>query len=125
MEKIEEDESIHLYKSEKNIKTKNYKLLKNTNEKQKEKVRYLIFDNYKGILIFAVVFGHFLWYDGNKDKESLSRKIVIFIYFFHMHGFVFISGFLSSENSIRISNAFKLLILYYIFNFSFSIIIHY
>ena len=125
MEKIEEDESIHLYKSEKNIKTKNYKLLKNTNEKQKEKVRYLIFDNYKGILIFAVVFGHFLWYDGNKDKESLSRKIVIFIYFFHMHGFVFISGFLSSENSIRISNAFKLLILYYIFNFSFSLIIHY
>ena len=46
MEKNEEDESIHLYKSEKNIKTKNYKLLKNTNEKQKEKVRYLIFDNY-------------------------------------------------------------------------------
>ena len=41
-----------------------------------------------------------------------------------MSGFIFISGFLSSENSTKISNAIKLLILYYIFNFSFILIIY-
>ena len=39
-----------------------------------------------------------------------------------MQSFVFISGFLTSENSIKIKNASKLIILYYFFNFSFSII---
>ena len=42
-----------------------------------------------------------------------------------MQSFIFISGFLSSENSIKINNTIKLLILYYIFNFSFSLIIHF
>jgi fucose 4-O-acetylase-like acetyltransferase len=42
-----------------------------------------------------------------------------------MHGFIFISGILSSENSTKISNAIKLIILYYIFNFSFSLIVYF
>ena len=42
-----------------------------------------------------------------------------------MQAFVFISGFLSSDNSIKLINAIKLLILYYIFNFSFSIILYF
>ena len=42
-----------------------------------------------------------------------------------MQSFIFISGFLSSDNSIKLSNAIKLLILYYIFNFTFSLIIYF
>ena len=65
---------------------------------------------------------HFLFDYSSINVESLSRKIVIFIYIFHMQSFVFIFGFLTSENSIKIKNASKLIILYYFFNFSFSII---
>ena len=89
------------------------------------KARYYIFDNFKGILIYTVVFAHFLFEYSSSNENSLSRKIVVFIYFFHMQSFIFISGFLSSENSIKINNTIKLLILYYIFNFSFSLIIHF
>ena len=103
----------------------NNKLI-NINEIKKEeiKIRYAIFDNFKGILIFTVVFAHFLWKNSTKKPSSLSRKIVVFIYSFHMPGFIFISGFLTSKNSEKISNSCKLLILYYIFNFSYSIILH-
>jgi fucose 4-O-acetylase-like acetyltransferase/poly-gamma-glutamate capsule biosynthesis protein CapA/YwtB (metallophosphatase superfamily)/lysophospholipase L1-like esterase len=90
-----------------------------------EKKRYSIFDNFKGILIFMVVFGHFLFEYSNSHMNSLSRKIVVYIYFFHMQAFVFISGFFSSENSTMIKNAAKLLILYYIFNFSVSLILYF
>ena len=89
------------------------------------KQRYYIFDNFKGILIFKVVFAHFLIEYSNSNKNSLCRTIVVFIYFYHMEAFIFISGFLTSENSMKIINAVKLLILYYIFNFSFSIIIYF
>ena len=97
----------------------------NKNETKKDKIRYYIFDNFKGILIFTVVFAHFLWEYSIQNMNSLSRKIVVFIYLFHMSGFIFISGFLTSKNSAKISNASKLLILYYIFNFSFLMIIHF
>ena len=97
----------------------------NKNETKKDKIRYYIFDNFKGILIFTVVFAHFLWEYSIQNMNSLSRKIVVFIYLFHMSGFIFISGFLTSKNSGKISNASKLLILYYIFNFSFLMIIHF
>ena len=40
-----------------------------------------------------------------------------------MQAFIFISGFLTSENSTKLINAIKLLIIYYIFNFSLSIIL--
>ena len=95
------------------------------NKKDKEKNRYYIFDKIKGILIFLTVFAHFLWKYSSNHKKSITRKIVVFIYSFHMPTFVFISGFLSSESSTKISNAFKLLILYYIFNCGFSLLLHY
>ena len=78
------------------------------------KQRYYILDNFKGILIFMVVFAHFLLEYSNSDTNSLCRKIVVFIYFFHMEAFIFISGLLTSENSVKIINALKFLILYYI-----------
>ena len=109
-----------------NSSSLNNKLI-NVNENKKEpiKIRYALFDNFKGILIFTVVFAHFLLGNSKKKPSSLSRKIVVFIYCFHMPGFIFISGFLTSKNSEKISNSCKLLILYYIFNFSYSIILHF
>ena len=107
------------------LKKKNEKSLNIECKTQNKKIRYYFFDNYKGILIFTVVFGHFLWKYSDRHRNSLSRKIVEFIYFFHMPGFVFTSGFLTSENSSKISNAVKLLILYFIFNFSFLLITHF
>lgn len=98
---------------------------KNEITKEQGKLTYYILDNFKGILIFAVVFAHFLWSYSKQNENTLSRKIVVFIYFFHIPAFVFISGFLTSKNSEKISNSIKLLILYYIFNFSFVIIIHF
>ena len=89
------------------------------------KTRYYIIDNFKGLLIFTVVFAHFLLDYSTRNMNSTSRTIVVFIYSFHMQAFTFISGFLTSENSIKLTNAIKLLILYYLFNFSFSIILYF
>ena len=120
MERDEEKESIILSKSINKQRIESLGI-----ESKKEKKRYFILDNIKGILIFSVVFAHFLWGYSLYHKNSLSGKIVVFIYCFHMHVFIFISGFLSSENNTKISNATKLLILYYIFNYFFSITIKY
>ena len=109
-------------KSKNNMSSKSNKLLKSKIER---KIRYYIFDNLKGILIFCVVLGHFLESYLESNIYSNIRKIVIFIYFFHMEGFIFISGFLTSENSIKINNAIKLLILYYIFNYSYSLFFYF
>ena len=118
-----------------NINLINLSEIKNNNFTQKREspkpdynkttTRYLILDNFKGVLIFTVVFSHFLIHYANIHVNSVSRKIVVFIYFFHMQAFVFISGFLTSDNSIKLKNAIKLLILYYIFNFSFSLFLYF
>ena len=125
MEITEKEELIYSQKLNKKNKKKSVEHLENKLGKVEKNSRYFLFDNYKGILIFTVVFAHFLWKYGRYNRKSLSRKIVEFIYCFHMSGFIFISGFLSSENSTKISNAIKLLILYYIFNFSFILIIYF
>ena len=122
------EDKILLSNTKPKIKSKKnkYKSLKSKTKKEKEieKQRYYIFDNFKGLLIFTVVFAHFLWEYVRSHNNKLARKLVIFIYYFHMPGFIFISGFLTSDNSSKISNSFRLLILYYIFNFSFNIIMH-
>ena len=69
--------------------------------KDKIKIRYNILDNIKGILIFLVVFGHFLIGYALKHQKSLSYKIVNYIYGFHMPLFIFSSGFLSKSNNSR------------------------
>ena len=125
MEKTENNKLVNLSKSKITINNKSIDYLDNDKKKEKVKSRFYIFDNIKGILIFTVVFAHFLWNNAKVNKHSFIRKIVVFIYCFHMHGFIFISGFLSSENSTKISNAIKLIILYYIFNFSFSLIVYF
>ena len=126
MEKAENLNLIHLSEI-KNINDSNNNdkiIIENKNANDRKKY-YYIFDNFKGILIFMVVFTHFLLDYSNSDINSSSRKIVVFIYIFHMQSFTFISGFLSSENSIKFINAIKLIILYYIFNFSISLILYF
>ena len=50
-------------------------------------------DIFKGVLIFLVVFGHFLL--PVKEREyALFNKLFFFIYSFHMPAFIFLSGYL-------------------------------
>ena len=116
MDKAENINLIYISGINNSINNINSKINLNEIKKESSSIRYDIFDNLKGILIFTVVLAHFLFDYSSINVESLSRKIVIFIYIFHMQSFVFISGFLTSENSIKIKNASKLIILYYFFN---------
>ena len=74
--------------------------------------RINFWDNYKGILIFLVVLGHFFY-------EFRSNKIIyffaLFIYLFHMPAFVFTSGYFCKEN-INFSRIKKYLFFYIIGN---------
>ena len=74
-----------------------------------EKKRSFLWDNAKGLLIFLVVFGHFLY--GNTGGAAATLVVTI-IYSFHMPAFAFISGFFTKEkNDFR-----KYITAYVIFN---------
>lgn len=74
-----------------------------------EKKRSFLWDNAKGLLIFLVVFGHFL--SGNTNHSGALLVLTV-IYSFHMPAFAFISGFFTREKyDFR-----KLLTAYVIFN---------
>ena len=107
MDKTEDSDLVKISGINNSINNINNKINFNEIRKENSKIRYDIFDNLKGILIFTVVFAHFLFEYSTLNIESLSRKIVIFIYTFHMPSFIFISGFLTSENSIKIKNDIK------------------
>ena len=78
------------------------------------KVRSAYWDNFKGILIFLVVFAHILYDITLLDSISIIVKT---IYVFHMPAFIFTTGFLSkSEHSRNGKSLMKLLIAYFIFN---------
>lgn len=62
-----------------------------------KKERIAIWDNYKCILILAVVMGHM--YAGYDDLANVQRLIFL-IYSFHMPAFVFVSG-LFAQRTIR------------------------
>ena len=59
-----------------------------------EKRDYL-FDNAKGLMIFAVVLGHVLEY----DLTGIARALYIVIYSVHMPLFVLISGYFARFNA--------------------------
>ena len=78
------------------------------------KERQYIFDNYKCILIFCVVIGHFCH---KYKKNPICYKIHNFVNVFHMPSFIFISGyFTKSENSRSLKGITKLILIYLIFN---------
>ena len=60
MEKTEKNKLVNLSKTDITINNKRLEYLEKDEKKEKEKIRYYIFDNIKGILIFTVVFAHFL-----------------------------------------------------------------
>ena len=58
----------------------------------KHRKRNYSLDIFKGVLIFLVVFGHFLL--PVKEREyTLFNKLFFFIYSFHMPAFIFLSGY--------------------------------
>lgn len=60
----------------------------------KPQVRDYHIDNIKGVLILLVVCGHLLSYL-QEMNSTLAIGIRTFIYFFHMPGFIFMSGYLA------------------------------
>lgn len=81
------------------------------------KKRSLIWDNYKGILIFLVVFSHFLYAHAFSYPSTYINKIVTFVYLFHMPAFIFCSGYFSvSDNAKSKKSIVKLVLYYLIFN---------
>lgn len=84
---------------------------------QHMKKRSLFWDNFKGILIFLVVFGHFIYAYANDLPDSIAHDIYIFIYAFHMPAFVFCSGYFSkSQNARSTASLIKLALYYVVFN---------
>lgn len=77
------------------------------------KKRYLFWDNYKGVLIFLVVFGHFIYTFSLKNPTTFANDIFYFIYMFHMPAFIFCSGYLSKSERSRGKEALIQLFLYY------------
>ena len=59
------------------------------------KERSSFWDNYKGILIILVVFGHFIYESAVALSGSFANDLFKFIYAFHMPAFVFCSGYFS------------------------------
>jgi len=77
-------------------------------------VRSPYWDNMKGILIFLVVLGHFLW--DYRDQE-LAGTVVNFIYIFHMPAFIFVAGYFSkSEKSRSLPSLLKYAVICITFN---------
>ncbi len=62
-------------------------------DKNKKERNYWL-DNTKYFLIFMVVLGHFL---GELNSNGKIKQMFIFIYFFHMPLFIFITGFFSKN----------------------------
>ena len=83
-----------------------------------EKGRIYYFDNLKFILIILVVLGHFLAIPTR--TSDYAKMVWLFIYFFHMPLFVFISGYFS-KNAVKNKNVSKVIIfitLYVVLSFA-------
>ncbi|HZG73417.1 MAG TPA: acyltransferase family protein, partial [Chondromyces sp.] len=84
--------------------------------------RDFYFDNAKFILIVFVVFGHFI--RSYIEENSFIFALYIVIYFFHMPGFIFVSGFFSKSfhkpGYIK-KMAKKMLLPYFIFQTIYSV----
>ena len=81
------------------------------------KQRSTFWDNYKGILIFLVVFSHFIYTYAENHPGSLAHELYIFLYSFHMPAFIFCSGYFSrSERSRGKESLTRLLVCYLVFN---------
>lgn len=88
-----------------------------------EKKRIESLDIFRGVLIFFVVFGHFLL--PMKDREYLlSTSLFLLIYSFHMPAFIFLSGYFYYGSWKRKGTGFKSLFSLLILFFLMKIILH-
>ena len=78
------------------------------------KERSYLFDNLKAVLIFCVVFAHFLRIAGHFELGSPSRVIYIICFTFMMEGFFFVSGFFSHNVDKCRAKAVETLIMPYV-----------
>ena len=78
------------------------------------KQRSTFWDNYKGILIFLVVFGHFIYTYAANKPDTLAAELYTFIYSFHMPAFIFCSGYFSRSQRSRGKESLTQLLLYYL-----------
>ena len=78
------------------------------------KQRSTFWDNYKGILIFLVVFGHFIYTYAANRPDTLAAELYTFIYSFHMPAFIFCSGYFSRSQRSRGKESLTQLLLYYL-----------
>ena len=83
-----------------------------------ESQRNHLMDNLKAVLIFLVVFAHFLTFYVDKDATSIFVEgLTYFIFSFHMPLFVFICGFFSKNvDKVRRTSFVRLLLPYLFFN---------
>ena len=77
-----------------------------------QKNRDYLFDNYKALLIFLVVLGHFA--EAGKDNEIL-HWLKWLIFSFHMPAFIFISGYFSKKKTSFVQLIRKLAVPYLVF----------
>jgi len=82
---------------------------------EKSAQRLYFWDNFKGMLMFFVVFGHALM--PYISSQPMAFFIFKGIYYFHMPAFVFISGYFSSFVSDKRKSLIKLCLAYLIFNY--------
>lgn len=75
--------------------------------------RDYLFDNYKALLIFLVVIGHFIDLCANNNIFLNTSKWLI--YAFHMPAFIFVSGYFSKKTIPVIKLVEKLLIPYFVY----------
>ena len=78
------------------------------------KQRSTFWDNYKGILILLVVFGHFIYTYALNIPQSFAADLYTFIYCFHMPAFIFCSGYFSRSQRARSWDSLLQLLLYYL-----------
>lgn len=80
-------------------------------------------DIFKGVLIFLVVFGHFLL-PVKKREYTLFNKLFFFIYSFHMPAFIFLSGYFYYDSWKRKGTKLKSVIPLIMLFFLMKILLH-
>lgn len=79
------------------------------------KERNYLFDNYKVLLIYLVVLGHFV--SPSLHETAFLEEVKWFIFAFHMPAFMFVSGFFSKKSKSIATLIQKLIVPYLIFEF--------
>jgi len=80
---------------------------------KKNDQRDYLLDNYKTLLIFLIVIGHFI--EQSYDSNIFIQYLKLGIYAFHVPAFVFLSGYFSKKNYLISDMVGKLLIPFFVY----------